>query len=73
MLRIRRDPEQNIYGGTRYLRMMLDQFNGDLELALAAYNAGPNDCPALRGCSTLILKRSTYIVPGSRSISANIR
>jgi soluble lytic murein transglycosylase-like protein len=33
-------PRQNILGGCRYLRMLLDYFNDSLPLALAAYNAG---------------------------------
>ena len=36
------DTKQNIEGGAKYLRQMLDVFGGDVSKALAAYNAGPN-------------------------------
>ncbi len=36
------DAEQNIQGGTKYLKGLMDRFGNDKQLALAAYNAGPN-------------------------------
>ena len=43
------NPEENIFGGARYLSILLKRFENDLSLALAAYNAGPDKVEAHNG------------------------
>ena len=43
------EPRDNIEGGTRYLRQLLEQYHGDAIKALAAYNAGPNRVQQYQG------------------------
>jgi membrane-bound lytic murein transglycosylase MltF len=46
------NPEENIDGGVKYLHYLIEKFNGNITLALAAYNAGPTRVEKNRGKST---------------------
>jgi hypothetical protein len=65
------DPKQNIEGGVTYLRHLLDLFQGDLELSLAAYNAGENSVlrrggiPAYTETRNYVRKVTDIYAPGS--------
>jgi len=66
------DPEQNVKGGTRYLRDLLDLYHGDLKKSLAAYNAGEQavakfgGVPAYRETRNYVRKvTNTYFQSGA--------
>ena len=64
------DPIQNLNGGARYLRQLLDQFDGNVEKALAAYNAGPGRVRSAGGVPA-IAETQNYVTQIVRRISSS--
>ena len=64
------DPVANIHGGARYLRQLLDQFDGNVEKALAAYNAGPGRVRSAGGVPA-IAETQNYVTSIVRRIASN--
>ena len=67
---------QNIFAGTRYLRILLDLFQGDVDLALAGYNAGENavrrygGIPPYRETRNYVRKVRALLAPGTRATAS---
>lgn len=71
------DPEHNINGGTKYLRQLLNQLQGDLQLALAAYNAGLQKVRRHRGvppfrATRFYIRKVLHYYQGYRQLSADL-
>jgi soluble lytic murein transglycosylase-like protein len=64
------DPIANLHGGARYLRQLLDQFDGNLEKALAAYNAGPGRVRTAGGVPAIAETRN-YVASIVRRVTSN--
>jgi soluble lytic murein transglycosylase-like protein len=63
------DPVANLNGGARYLRQLLNQFDGDVEMALAAYNAGPGRVRSSGGVPAITETRN-YVASIVRRVSS---
>lgn len=57
------DLRGNLEGGAKYLRQMLDKYNGDVEKALAAYNAGPGSLDSVNGDISQLSGETQKYVP----------